>query len=121
MHQNRFATRAWLHEQHGRLDAARDDAKKGIEWLMRTCKARPMTEEEGRKGLERFDVWLERAKGERGFLTAAHVLAHALQVLVLYRQFGTAGDQDILTIPPEEFTTRLDSGVGELRRRIESW
>jgi hypothetical protein len=116
-----FATRAWLHERHGRFADAQADAIKGVHWLMRAYKAGEMTETEVRKALERVDVWFARADGERGFQTAAHVLSHALRVLVMYRQFATAGDPAAGAIPPEEFATRVRSGVAALRARIETW
>ena len=54
-------------------------------------------------------------------MRALHAISHALRVLVMYQQFANAGDPASMEIPPQEFTTRLDSGIRELRRRINTW
>jgi hypothetical protein len=116
-----FATRAWLHTKQKQAPAARRDARTALRWLHRDPNPRAITESEVRGALKRFDGWLARAAGEKGTMTALQVLSHALRVLVMYQQFGKAGDPAARAVPSREFTTRLDSGVRELRRRIESW
>jgi hypothetical protein len=54
-------------------------------------------------------------------VTALNVLSHALRVLVMYQQFAVAGDPAAKSVPASEFTTRLESGIRELRRRIDAW
>lgn len=116
-----FATRAWLHAKHERAAAAREDARTALRWIGRDPNPKVITESEVRGALERFDGWLERAAGERGTVTALQVLSHALRVVVMYQQFGVAGDPAAKGVPSGEFTTRLESGVRELRRRIDGW
>jgi hypothetical protein len=116
-----FATRAWLQAKDKQAAAARDDARAALHWIHRDPNAKAITESEVHGALERFDSWFTSAAGEKGTVTALHVLSHAMRVLVLYHQTGEAGDPTALAIPSHEFTTRLDSGVHELRRRIESW
>jgi hypothetical protein len=116
-----FATRAWLHATQERGAAARGDARSALGWIQRDPNARAITEREVRGALERFDGWLERAVGERGTVTALHVASHALRVLAMYQQFGKAGDPAARGVRAREFTTRLNSGVRELRRRLNNW
>jgi hypothetical protein len=49
------------------------------------------------------------------------VLSHALRVLVMYQQFAKAGDPAAKAIPSREYTSRMNLGLRELRRRIEGW
>lgn len=116
-----FATRSWLNavQKHG--EAVLGDARTALRWLHRDPNAKAITEDEVRGVLERFDGWLDRAASERGTVTALHVASHALRVLVMYQQFGKADDPASKSIPSREFTTRLDSGVQEVRRRIDRW
>jgi hypothetical protein len=114
-----FATRAWLRAGQEQAVAALEDARTALRWI--GCDAKPITEPEVRGALERFDGWLERATGERGTVTALHVLSHALRVVVMYQQFAVAGDPAAKAVPSKEFTTRLESGVRELRRLIDGW
>ncbi|MEZ6143687.1 MAG: hypothetical protein R3B84_24245 [Zavarzinella sp.] len=116
-----FATRAWLRARYEQVAAAREDALTALHWIGRDPNSKAITESEVRGALERFDGWLERAAGERGTVTALHVLSHALRVLVMYQQFAVAGDSAAKAIPPGEFTARLESGVQTLHRRINSW
>jgi len=116
-----FATRAWLRAARGQSAAAREDARTALRWIGRGPNPKVITESEVRGALERFDDWLERAVGERGTMTAMAVLSHALRVLVMYQQFPVAGDPAAKAVPSSEFTTRLESGLGELRRRIVAW
>ena len=71
--------------------------------------------------LGRVDTWLDRAANERGTMMSLQVLSHALRVLVMYQQFAKAGDPAAKAIPSREYTSRMNLGVRELRRRIESW
>src|SRR5262249_22804733 len=114
-----FATRAWLRANHKEAAAARDDARTALRWIHRDPNPKPITKSEVRGALDRFDDWLGRAAGERGTMTALHVLSHAMRVLVMYQQFAKAGDPAAKAVPSREFTRRLDSGVRALRRRIE--
>lgn len=116
-----FATRAWLRARREQAAAAQQDARAALHWIGRDPNFKTITESEVRETLERFDGWLERAAGERGTMTALHALSHALRVLVMYQQFAEAGDPAAKAMPAGEFTTRLESGVQELRRQIESW
>jgi hypothetical protein len=116
-----FATRAWLRARHEQMVAVRQDAQAALQWIGRDPNSRAVTESEVQGAMERFDGWLERAVGERGTVTALHVLSHALRVLVVYHQFAVAGDSAASAVPASEFTTRMTSGVQELRRRIDGW
>ena len=116
-----FATRAWLRAKQKQAAAARTDARAALRWLHRDPNARAITEAEVRGAAERFDGWLARAADERGTRTALHVISHALRVLVMYQQFGKAGDPAAKAVGSRGLTARLESGVRELRRRIESW
>jgi hypothetical protein len=116
-----FATRAWLHAKHEQAAAAREDALTALRWIGRDPNPKAITESEVRGALERFDGWLEQAAAERRTTAALHDLAHALRVVVMYQQFGVAGDPAAKAVPSGEFTTRLESGVRELRRRIDGW
>jgi hypothetical protein len=42
-----------------------------------------------------------------------------MRVLVLYQQLARAGVTAAKAVPAREFTTKLDLGIQELRRRIE--
>jgi hypothetical protein len=116
-----FATRAWLHTKQDEDAAAREDAQTALHWIQRDPNAKAITKSEINGALERFDGWLDRATGERGTMTALHVISHALRVLVMYHQFAKAGDPTAKAVRSREFTSRLDFGVRELRHRIESW
>ena len=115
-----FATRAWLRARHAQPTPAREDARTALRWIGRDPNPKAITESEIHGALERFDGWLERAAGERGTVTALRVLSHALRVLVMYQQFAVAGDPTT-AVPSGEFDKRLESGVRELRRRIDGW
>lgn len=116
-----FATRAWLHAKQGQPAASKEDARTALRWIHSDPNAKPIAASEVRGAFERFDGWLECAAGERGAMTALDVISHAMRVLVMYQQFAEAGDPAAGTFPPDDFTTRLDSGVRELRLRIEKW
>jgi hypothetical protein len=115
-----FATRAWLRAKQRRVAAARDDARAALRWIYRDPNAKPISEFEVRGALERFDGWLARATAEEGAMTALRVMSHAMRVLVMYQQFAKAGEPAAKAVPAREYTTRLDMGIQELRRRIES-
>jgi hypothetical protein len=116
-----FATRAWFHGKQKNAAAARRDARSALEWVRRDPNGRAIRVTEVRGALARFDEWVTRAATEKGTLIALGVLSHAMRVLVMYQQFGKAGDPAVKRVGAREFTTRLDSGVRELRQRIESW
>lgn len=116
-----FATRAWLHTKQKQAPAARGDARTALRWIHRDPNPKAITESEVCGAVLRFDDWLARAVEEKGTLTALHVISHAMRVLVMYQQFGKAGDSAAKSVRSRAFTTRLDSGVRELHRRIESW
>jgi hypothetical protein len=105
--------------RHSDASAARDDAVSALRWIQRDPNAKAIAESEVHGALERFDAWFARVCGEKGAITALSVLAHAMRVLVLYQQFGEAGDPAAEMISSSEFSARLDSGLQELRRRIE--
>jgi hypothetical protein len=116
-----YATRAWLHTKQKQPTAAREDARTALHWIQRDPNPKAITESEVRGALGRVDTWLDRAANERGTMTALQVLSHALRVLVMYQQFAKAGDPAAKAIPSREYTSRMNLGVRELRRRIESW
>jgi hypothetical protein len=116
-----FATRAWLNAKQKHAAAARGDARSALRWVHRDLNPKAITEKEVRGALKQFDGWLDRAAGERGTVTALRVTSHAMRVLVMYQQFAKAGDPASKSVPSREFTTRLDSGVQELRRLIDNW
>jgi hypothetical protein len=116
-----FATRAWLHSKQKNAVAARTDAKTALCWMHRDPNPKAITQNEVRRSIKRFDDWLDRAANENGTVTALHVLAHAVRVLVMYQQFAKAGDPAAKCVDSKELTTRLDSGVERLRQRIDEW
>jgi len=116
-----FATRAWLHARRKEAVAARDDAGSALQWIHRDPNAKAITESEVRGALKRFDDWLARAEREKGAMRALSVTSHAMRVLVMYQQFAKAGDPAAKVVAANEYAKRLNSGVQELRRRIESW
>ncbi len=115
-----FATRAWLQTKRKQTAAASADAQAALRWIYRDPNAKPITESEVLGALERFDGWLARATSEKGAMTALHVMSHAMRVLVMYQQVAKAGVTAAKAVPAREFTTRMDMGIQELRRRIES-
>jgi len=115
-----FATRAWLHFKQKNAAAARDDAKAALQWLRRDPNPKAITKEEVRKSIKRFDDWLDRADKEKGTLRALHVLSHAMRVLVMYQQFGKAGDAAVKSFPSREFTVRQNSGLKKLCHRLDT-
>lgn len=116
-----FATRAWLRAKQKEAAAAREDARAALRWVHRDPNTKAVNEAEVRGALERFDGWLARAAGEKGAMTALRVTAHAMRVLVLYQQFARGGDPAAKAVSAREYGTRMDSGIRELRRRIDSW
>ena len=115
-----FATRAWLHANRNCPTDSRNDARTALRWMHREPNSKAITESEARGALKRFDGWLARAADEKGAVTALHVVSHAMRVLVIYQQAAKAGDPAATTVPARQYTTRLESGVREARRRIES-
>ena len=115
-----FGTRAWLRTKIGDVDGSRDDARKVLEWLHRPKNAKPLTEADARDALKRFDIWLDRARNEKGAVTATHVLAHALRVLGAYEQCAAAGDPGAKSVESIDYSARMTTGVEELRRRIQT-
>ena len=115
-----FATRAWLREKRKEA-SAQEDAQRARQWIYRDPNAKAITETEIRNALKRFDGFVADATRARGTITALHTFSHALRCLVMYQQCAIAGDPAAKTIQPDEFSTRMDIGVRELRRRIEAW
>jgi hypothetical protein len=116
-----FATRAWLNSRLKKTSEARHDAKKALAWILRDPNPKPITKLEIDKSLNRFDDWLERADNETGTVTAIQVLSHALRVLVMYQQFGKAGDPATKNVPVREFTIRLNSAIERLKSKLLAW
>ncbi len=116
-----FATRAWLHSKLKKTSNARHDAKTALEWIHRDPNPKSITKSEINTTLKRFDDWLDRADNEKGTVTAVQVLSHGLRVLVMYQQFGKAGDPASKSVPSREFTLRLNSGISKLKARLDDW
>ena len=116
-----FATRAWLKSKLKMPIEARHDAKTALAWIHRDPNPKAITKSEIDTSLKRFDSWLDRADSEIGIVTAMQVLSHALRVLVMYQQFGKAGDPASKNVPAREFTVRLNSGIGRLKSKLDTW
>jgi len=116
-----FATRAWLHATQDDLLASQNDAKTALIWVQRDPNPKPITETEVAQAIQRYDGWLNCVDNEKGAATAVQAISHALRVLVMYQQFANAGCLAAKSVPSQEFTTRIDSGISKLRQRIESW
>jgi hypothetical protein len=116
-----FATRAWLHSQQKNAAGARHDAQMALQWICRDPNAKAISAPEITEALKLFDDWIVRADRETGTVTALHVLAHAMRVLVMYQQIAKAGDPAAKSVAPREFSSRLNSGIKQLRHRIEAW
>ena len=116
-----FATRAWLHTKRKRRAAGRDDARTALVWIERDPMWKGIKKHEAQRALKRFDVWFDHAVRAKGTVEALRGLALALRVLVIYQQCAQAGDPNAKAVPSREYTSRLNSGVKELRHRIETW
>jgi hypothetical protein len=116
-----LATRAWLYVEMGEEEQSLIDAQSALEWLKQEPNFKAITKAEIEDGLKRFDQWMERALSERGHATAAHVISHALRVLIIYQQIGKAGCQPAQSFRQEEFTARMESALAELKNRLASF
>jgi hypothetical protein len=113
-----FATRAWLHAQNKSFAQSADDANRVAEWLRREPNAKPITKKETQANLRRFGDWVARAENERGDVTAANVLAHALRVLVIYDRLAAGGCQAAQVVPAAEYESKIQDALVQLRDRL---
>lgn len=114
-----YATRAWLKLKLKDAPGARRDAHKALGWIARDPNGSPVTEDEARKALSRFDGFVERADGEKGTIMALTIYGLAMRILVKYQQFAKVGDAGAKCVPAREYASRLSPALKKMKARLE--